>query len=122
MSSSRNGPSSPAERPNPTVTTGSALGLFALVGNRLDLNITYRTLSGTASASHIHAPATTSGTAGVVVDFSPFNGGAYGVSGSVVGSTSLTATVLDNLIDGLGYINFHTAANPGGEIRGQIGR
>ena len=36
------------------------------------------------------------------------------------GSTSLIATNLSNLIDGLTYINFHTAANPGGEIRGQI--
>jgi hypothetical protein len=111
-----------AERPNAIVTTGSALGLFALVGNQLDLNVTYRSIPGGVIASHIHAPAPASGTAGVVVDFSPFNGGAYGVSGSVVGSTTLTATVLGNLIDGLGYINFHSTTNSGGEIRGQIGR
>ena len=111
-----------AERPNSIVTTGSALGLFALVGNQLDLNIVYRSIPVGVTASHIHAPATISGTAGVVVDFLPFNGGAYGISGSVVGSTALTAPVLGNLIDGLGYINFHSTANSGGEIRGQIGR
>ena len=79
-------------------------------------------LFGTATGSHIHAPATVSGTANVVVDFAPFNGGAYGISGSVVGTTTLNATVLGNLIDGLGYINFHTPTNSTGEIRGQISR
>jgi len=110
----------PAEHPAAIISTGTALGLFALVGNTLDLNVTYLTLSGTVSASHIHAPATAADTAGVVLDLAPYNGGAYGVSGSLTGTATLTPSLLGNLIDGLSYINFHTAANPGGEIRGQI--
>jgi glucose/arabinose dehydrogenase len=109
-----------AERPTPIVTTGSALGLFALVGTRLDFNVVYRDLSGPANNAHIHAPASSSATAPVVLNFAPYNGGSYGVFGSVTGTASLDATVLSELIDGLGYVNFHTAANSGGEIRGQI--
>jgi len=114
------GASGPAERPTAVVTAGSALGLFTLVGTQLGLNVVYKGLSGPASDAHIHAPANASQTATVVVGFTPFNGGAWSASGSVTGSTNLTATVANYLIDGLGYINFHTGANPPGEIRGQI--
>jgi glucose/arabinose dehydrogenase len=109
-----------AERPTAVISPGNATGLFALVGNQLDLNITYRALSGTASDAHLHGPATTSATAGVLVGFSPFNGGAFGSAGSVVGSTVLSAANLASVIDQLTYINFHTGTNPSGEIRGQV--
>lgn len=112
--------SGPASRPTATVSAGSSLALFALTGSQLHLNVVYRGLSGTASDAHIHAPASATGTAGVVIGFGPFNGGAWGASGSLTGSTSLTPTILGYLIDGLSYVNFHTPANPGGEIRGQI--
>ena len=114
--------SGPAERPTSVVTAGSALGLFTLVGTQLSLNVVYKDLSGPASDAHIHAPASASQTAGVVVGFTPFNGGAWGAFGGVTGTTNLTATVANHLIDGLGYINFHTTANGSGEIRGQITR
>ena len=45
---------------------------------------------------------------------------ACAISGSVLGSSDLTATVLGNLVDLLGYVNFHTTTYGGGEIRGQI--
>jgi glucose/arabinose dehydrogenase/plastocyanin len=114
--------SGPAERPASVVTAGSALGLFTITGNQLNLNVVYKDLSGPASNGHIHAPATTAGSAGVALGFEPFNGGSWGVAGSVSGSTTLSPTVLGYLIDGLSYVNFHTTANSGGEIRGQIGR
>lgn len=116
------GASGPAERPTSIISAGSAIGLFALVGTNLNFNIVYKDLSGTASAAHIHAPANTSGSAGIVLDFVTFNGGAYGAFGGVTGATPLTATIANYLIDGLAYINFHTGANPSGEIRGQIVR
>jgi hypothetical protein len=116
------GASGAAERTTPVVSTGTALGLFALVGNQLDLNVTYRTLSGAATDSHIHGPASASQNAGVLVGLSGFNGGGFGASGSLAGTTSLTANVLSSLIDGLTYVNFHTVAYGSGEIRGQITR
>ena len=75
-----------------------------------------------ANNAHIHAPATTSGSAGVVLGLEPFNGGAWGASGSLTGSTILSSTLFGYLVDGLSYVNFHTQANSAGEIRGQIGR
>jgi glucose/arabinose dehydrogenase len=110
----------PAERPTAVVSTGDAIGLFALVGSQLDLNITYRALSGVASDAHIHGPASASGTAGVLIGLTPFNGGGFGASGIVAGSTPLSGSILSSVVDGLTYINFHTATNPSGEIRGQI--
>jgi hypothetical protein len=60
--------------------------------------------------------------AGVLVDLAPYNGGAFGAAGSLAGTVPLSLTNLLTLIDGLTYINVHTATNPAGEIRGQIMR
>lgn len=109
-----------AERPAARAVSGSAIGLFNLVGQQLRMGIVYRDLTAAATMAHIHAPANASGTAGIVVDFAPFNGGAYGQSGSINGTATLDATVLGYLIDGLGYINIHTPTNGSGEVRGQI--
>ena len=111
-----------AERPEAIAASGSAIGMFAITGTQLDFNVVYKDLTGPASGAHIHAPATASDTATIVLDFEPFNGGAYGMSGSVNGSTTLDPTILGHIIDGLSYINFHTITNGSGEIRGQIGR
>jgi hypothetical protein len=109
-----------AERPTSVIAPGTATGLFALVGTQLDLNITYRSLTGTATGAHIHGPASASGTAGVLVDLAPFNGGAFGAAGSLSGTTALSASSWASVIDQLTYINYHTPTNGGGEIRGQI--
>jgi plastocyanin len=111
-----------SERPNPVDTLGTGSGTFTLVGNSLGFNITYRDLSGAGSAAHIHGPAPVSGSAGILIDFLSFNGGAYGISGGVAGTTNVIASTLAAIIDGLTYANFHTPANGGGEIRGQITR
>jgi plastocyanin len=110
------------ERPNPVDSLGTGSGTFTLVGNSLGFNVTYRNLSGTATAAHIHGPATTSGSAGVLIDFASFNGGSYGASGAVSGSTNLIPANLASVIDLMTYANFHTVTNGGGEIRGQITR
>jgi hypothetical protein len=110
------------ERPNPVITTGSGSGIFTLVRDRLSFNVSYRDLLSTATASHIHGPATAFQSTGVLVDLAPFNGGAYGISGALAGTTSLVSSNLASVIDGLTYVNFHTTNNPPGEIRGQITR
>ena len=38
----------------------------------------------------------------------------------IIGSATLSAAQVDQVKQGLWYINLHTAANPGGEIRGQV--
>jgi hypothetical protein len=90
------------------------------VGNQLTFNISYRNLTGNAILAHIHGPADENGATGVMVDLRPFNGGAFGASGNMSGSVTLTAAQLAALVDGLTYVNIHTDLNQGGEIRGQI--
>jgi len=80
----------------------------------------YMGLSGPAVAAHIHAPATTAQVAPPVLDFVFFNGGTYGSFGSVSGTTNITSDLLNNIIDGRAYMNFHTETNASGEIRGQL--
>jgi glucose/arabinose dehydrogenase len=101
-------------------TGGNGLGELALVGNQLTFNITYRGLSGSAIAAHIHGPASMSQDASVLVDLAPYNGGAFGSSGTLSGTVTLTPSQLASVIDGSTYVNFHTTAHAGGEIRGQI--
>ncbi len=108
------------ERPNPVTTPGQGSAHGLLAGNLLWFNVTYQGLSGPATAAHIHGAAPATGTAGVMVNLAPFNGGAFGAAGAMAGATTLEANVLSALIEGLTYVNIHTGANGAGEIRGQL--
>lgn len=110
------------ERPTPILSSGSGLASLALVLNQLSLNVTYRNLSSSAVASHIHGASAVNGSAGVLVDLAPLNGGAFGFAGSLVGTVTLAPGVLANLIDGATYLNVHSGNFGSGEIRGQIQR
>ncbi|MCA8955671.1 MAG: CHRD domain-containing protein [Planctomycetes bacterium] len=81
-----------------------------------DNTLTYITTTTglTATAAHFHRAA--KGTNGPVVI--GFTGGPTTWSGT---TRALTATEIADLRAGLWYVNVHTAANPGGEIRGQLG-
>jgi plastocyanin len=109
-----------SERPDPVTTTATGSALFRLKGNHLIFNITYSGLSGTATAAHIHGPAAASESTGVLINLQPYNGGAFGSSGSLSGEVILTAAQKEHLLSGRTYVNIHTTANTGGEIRGQI--
>ena len=104
------------------IAPGSGIGLFALVGSRLDVNIGYAGLTGPATMAHIHGPASTRATAGVLLDLEAFNGGVYGSAGGLSGTATLTPATLSSVIDRLTYVNIHTVTNGSGEIRGQIVR
>lgn len=47
--------------------------------------------------------------------------GAFDPANPISGTIGLTAKNMVDLLTGFYYVNVHTAANPGGEIRGQIG-
>ena len=111
-----------SERPEGVETSGAGTGHFLLVGNRLNVNVTYGGLSGAAAAAHIHGPANTSAAAGVMVSLEELNGGGFGISGSFAGAVTLTPEQLAALLNGLTYVNIHTPDNSSGEIRGQIVR
>ncbi|MEP7301751.1 MAG: CHRD domain-containing protein [Caldimonas sp.] len=95
-------------------SSGSGSGSVKLDGNTLSWTVTYSGLSGPVTGAHFHGPAAAGANAGVVVPF------AGSLASPISGTRQLTAAQTAELKAGLWYINLHTAANPGGEIRGQV--
>lgn len=104
------------DQENPPVAGGGrGTGTFVLhqARNELTYKITVTGLSGGITAAHIHSGAI--GVNGGVMTALTF------VNGTATGTwTGLTAAQVRDLLAGSLYANCHTAANPGGEIRGQI--
>jgi hypothetical protein len=100
--------------PKTTTGTGTAQATLDTVTKKLDYTATWKDLSGPATAAHFHGPADVGANAGVVVPW-----GASPAS-PLTGSATLTDAQIADLTAGKWYANVHTAANPGGEIRGQM--
>ena len=100
--------------PNTSAGTGTADLDYDAPSKKLTWKITYSGLSGPATAAHFHGPAAAGANAGVKVPIP------NATSSPVEGSATLTDEQAADLMGGKYYINVHTAANPGGEIRGQV--
>jgi hypothetical protein len=93
--------------------SGSVTATYDTASKKLSWKGTVTGLSGPATAAHFHA-----GEAGK-------NGGvavpiAGADKGSFEGSATLTDEQATELMAGKWYVNVHTAANKGGEVRGQV--
>ena len=100
--------------PNASTASGSVDAAFNKDTNLLRWKVTYSGLSGPATAAHFHGPAGVGVNAGVAI------GWANPITNGMEGSATLTAAQAADLMAGKWYANIHTAANPGGEIRGQM--
>ena len=98
----------------PNASGGSGNAKVELDGNVIKWTVTYSGTTGPITAGHFHGPAQTGANAGVVVPF------AGPLASPIVGSATLTSAQVDQVKAGLWYVNLHTAANPGGELRGQV--
>ena len=98
----------------PNASSGTGQATIKLDGDMLSWSITYSGLSGPVTGAHFHGPAPAGANAGVVLPF------AGSLASPIVGSKQLTPAQIAQLKGGLWYANLHTAANPGGEIRGQV--
>jgi CHRD domain/Secretion system C-terminal sorting domain len=98
-----------------TTSTGTALGSFSLsrLLNRLDYKIVANGLTGAITNAHLHFGAF--GRAGGVALPITFD-----ATNTMTGSLTLTGPILDSLLNSKLYLNIHTAANPNGEVRGQV--
>jgi CHRD domain len=100
--------------PNATTGTGTADIDYDAATKKLSWKLTYSGLTGPATAAHFHGPAEAGKDAGVEVAIP----GA--TSSPAEGSATLTDAQASDLASGKLYVNVHTAANPKGEIRGQV--
>jgi len=99
--------------PNTSTATGQAEATFDNASRTLTWTVTYSGLSGPAAGAHFHGPGEAGKNAGIVLPFqSP--------TSPIKGSQVLTEPQAADLLAGKWYVNIHTAANPGGEIRGQM--
>src|SRR5262249_22730719 len=97
---------------NDSKATGRARITFDTKTSKLSWNVTYRGIK--PSAGHFHGPAAAGVNPGVVVPFASVD------KSPVVGSATLTEAQAGDLLAGKWYVNLHTAAFGGGEIRGQV--
>src|ERR1700704_5296832 len=100
--------------PNTSAGKGSADLDYDAATKKLTWTLTYSGLSGPATAAHFHGPAEAGKNAGVKVPI------ANATSSPAEGTATLTDEQAADLLAGKYYVNIHTAANPGGEIRGQV--
>jgi len=78
--------------------------------------VEYAGLSGPPAAAHIHCGAPAGGNAGVAVPL----GTAPNWNSPLKGNATLTDAQLQQLQSGQCYVNIHTEAHKGGELRGQL--
>lgn len=100
--------------PNTSGATGVAEVQLDRPTNTIHWKVTYTGLSGPATGAHIHGPAGPGQNAPVLVPFSNV------ATPPIEGQAPLTPTQVAELAGGKMYANVHTAAFPGGEIRGQL--
>lgn len=113
------------------VTNSNGIGSITLDYNSsADLftyTLSWSNLTGNATASHIHFGAVGVNGPIIVPFFTTPMPGTDTISGTltnanVTGADGITtiAEVATAIEDGNAYVNVHTAANPGGELRGQL--
>lgn len=94
--------------------TGTVTASLDTTTKTLTYAAEYSGLTGPAMAAHFHGAAATGKNADVMVP----------VAGELTSPIEGTATLNDNQVQalegGMMYFNVHTAANKGGEIRGQL--
>jgi hypothetical protein len=102
----------------PPVTTSASGQLSATLdtdSKTFTYTATYSGLSGPAVAAHFHGPADPGANGPPVVPVPPAD-----LASPISGTADLTDAQINDLMAGRWYFNVHTAANPGGEIRGQL--
>ena len=100
--------------PNDSAATGAVTATYDTDSKKLTWQGNYSGLTGPATAGHFHGPAEPGKNAGVVIMITDAK------SSSFQGSADLTDAQANDLMTGKWYVNIHTDAHKGGEIRGQL--
>ena len=100
--------------PNASPASGTVDAVFNKDTSQLRWKVSFTGLSGPATAAHFHGPAAVGTNAGVVLPW------AQPITSPMEGRATLSPTQAADLLAGRWYANIHTAAHPGGEVRGQM--
>lgn len=92
---------------------GMAMATLDTVSKAFTYDVTYSGLTGPATAAHFHGPALPGANAGPTVPLSP-------AASPIKGTATLTDAQIADLMAGKWYVNVHSMAHPGGELRGQV--
>ncbi len=103
--------------PNASPGFGSGTATLDTVTGLMTLSGTFGGLVSPTIDAHLHGLAPAGVNAGVIFGLS-FTLGA--TSGSFNGNGILTPAQITGALNGQTYVNIHTSAFPGGEIRGQV--
>ncbi len=98
--------------PTQSSGTGTLTATYDTTSKKLAWKGNYSGLTGPATAAHFHE-GDPGKNGGVVVPINP-------PTSPFEGSATLTDAQAAQLLAGKWYVNVHTAANKGGEIRGQV--
>jgi hypothetical protein len=98
---------------NDSKGTGTVTATYDTASKKLTWKGNYSGLTGPATMAHFHGPAEPGKNAGVAVPITPS-------TSPFENSANLTDVQATDLMAGRWYVNVHTAAHPGGEIRGQV--
>lgn len=102
----------------PVTTPGSGFATVTLntITGQVEVSGTFSNLLQPVTAAHIHGLAPAGVNAGVIITLDLTGT----TSGTISGGGTLTPAQIQGMIEHRTYINVHTSAFPGGEIRGQI--
>lgn len=100
--------------PNNSKGSGNGDFTYDTTSKKLSWTITHKDTTGPVTAGHIHGPAAPGANAGVAVPLQNAN------ASPIKGEATLTDQQAAELMAGRMYVNLHTDANKGGELRGQI--
>ena len=100
--------------PNSSPGSGTAQATLDTETKVLTWTVTFKDLSGPPVGAHFHGPGEPGKNAGIVVPFKTVE------KSPIQGSATLSDVQIADLLAGKWYANIHTAANPGGELRGNM--
>ncbi|HEY6093132.1 MAG TPA: CHRD domain-containing protein [Gemmatimonadales bacterium] len=107
------------ERPTPVTTTAQATAIVTVLGTEISWKVDVTAAIDSVIAGHIHRGVADSA-GGVIQSLSPTATG-IGFTGTVANGAAVPPdSVIALMRAGKAYVNIHTKAHTGGEIRGQL--
>jgi CHRD domain len=102
--------------PNPSTATANVTVTLNRTTGTVTVTGTFTGLSSMATLAHIHGPAAVGMTAVPIMPLTV----SMATSGTVTGTTTMTSPQMNDMMNGMTYVNIHSTMYPDGEIRAQI--